>query len=38
VLGVAALGGVYLGTGSFALVAVLIAVLLCGGAASASRV
>ncbi|GAA4451579.1 MFS transporter [Phytohabitans houttuyneae] len=38
VLGVAALGAVYLGTGSFALVAVLIAVLLCGGAASASRV
>jgi MFS family permease len=38
VLGVAALGAVYLGTGSFPLVAALIAVLLCGGAASASRV
>jgi MFS family permease len=37
VLGVAALGAVYLATGSFPLVAALIAALLCGGAASASR-
>lgn len=38
VLGVAALGAVYLGAGSFALVAALIAGLLCGGAAAAAGV